>query len=128
MTISSITGRVHCFAPIGWGTVGTTVRDQIMTISRAAESVSFSVPDPWWYLQPTSYAGVVVGEDFSADGGSSGGWVTCAGTRLDLVWAGHVSGRFSPDRYSLTATEVWSYRFSTGDEVAVHIDWTATRQ
>ena len=131
MTVSSITGpRVNCFAPIGAGIVGTPVRDQIMTINRAAESISFSVPDPWWYETPTtSYVGVVVGEDFSAAApGSYGGWVTCAGTRTDLVWTGHVSGRFSPPGYSLTATEVWSYKFSTGDEVTVHIDWTATRQ
>ena len=56
---------------------------------------------------------------------------TCSGsppTRSDVVWEGHVSGRFSSDGYSLTATEVWSYRFTTGEKITVHIDWTATRQ
>jgi hypothetical protein len=72
--------------------------------------------------------GSVVGQDFTPTSGSFDGYYTCAGSpRSDWIWEGHVSGRFSSDGSSLTAREVWSYKFPTGDDVTVHIDWTATR-
>ena len=130
-TITSITGsRGDCFSPVSSGGIGTPFHDHQfpLTITRSAESISLVVPDGW--SDPYRYVGSVVGEDFTA-GGGFGYSYTCSGsppTRSDVVWEGHVSGRFSSDGYSLTAREVWSYTFTTGERVTVHIDWTATRQ
>jgi hypothetical protein len=130
-TITSITGsRGDCFSPVDWGTIGTPFHHYMfpLTITRSAESIRLVVPDGW--SDPYGYVGIVVGEDFTA-GGGFGYSYTCSGsppTRSDVVWEGHVSGRFSSDGSSLTATEVWSYKFPNGDQVTVHMDWTATRQ
>lgn len=130
-TITSIAGsRGDCFSPVSSGGIGTPFHDHQfpLTITRSGESISLVVPDGW--SDPYRYVGIVVGEDFTA-GGRLAYSYTCSGsppTRSDVVWEGHVSGRFSSDGYSLTAREVWSYKFPTGGEVTVHIDWTATRQ
>jgi hypothetical protein len=130
-TITSITGsRGDCFSPIYWGTIGTPFHHYMfpLTITRSAESISLVVPDGW--SDPYGYTGIVVGQDFTAGGGYDYSY-TCSGsppTRSEVVWEGHVSGRFSSDGSSLTAKEVWSYRFPSREGVTVHIDWTATRQ
>jgi hypothetical protein len=130
-TITSITGsRGDCFSPVYWGTIGTPFDHYMfpLTITRSAESISLVVPDGW--SDPYGYVGIVVGEDFTAGGGYAYSY-TCSGsppTRSDVVWEGHVSGRFAADGNTLTATEVWSYEFPTGEKVTVSIEWTATRQ
>ena len=128
-TVTSMTGRrADCFSPLGSRKIGTPTPGQLMAANRSAESISFWVPDGW--NDPYSYVGILVGDDFTATGGGCCGSYTCAPApmRSDLAWEGRVSGRFSPNGYSLAATEVWVYKFPTGDEVAVHLDWTATRQ
>jgi hypothetical protein len=86
------------------------------------------VPDGW--NDPYRYVGMVTGEDFIARGGYDYSY-TCSGAlavQADVSWEGQVSGRFSSDGNSLTATEIWSYGFGTGQKVTVHIHWTARRQ
>ena len=131
-TVTSIGGpRINCFRPYDYGDVGTTLRDlPPLGITRSAESIRFLVPDGWWN-DPYAYVGTVVGEDFTAASPSFDLSYACDGTpfaRSPVVWRGQVSGRFSSNGSSLTAAEVWWWKFPTGNEVTVHIDWTATRQ
>ena len=127
-TVTSVTGpHVECSAPTrGYADPGIEVR-RGLSINRSGESITMFVPDPWF--DGDRYAGVIAGDDFTATSSFSGHHI-CHGpvpTRTDFDWEGRVSGRFTLPGYSLVATEVWSYRFKTGEEVIVRINWTAVR-
>jgi hypothetical protein len=80
----------------------------------------------------TQYAGTAVGREFTATRatGNGNGRIFCSGgqtfdARSD---SSQVSGRFSDDGRTLTATEVGSYRLTSGETLTFRSDWTASRQ
>jgi hypothetical protein len=78
-----------------------------------------------------NYAGTANGNEFSASGGPlGGGGRPCAdGTSFQqMPGNSDLSGRFSPDDQQLTATEVNSYRLTSGEPVTYTWDWQATRR
>ena len=122
-TINSITGPVVCWAPRT--DIGTTAHTPTMAITRATDSIRLTVGYGWY--DPDTYVGTVVGSDFKALGPSYSGYNVCGTTQHHWRIEQHVSGRFSSNGRSLTATEVWLYKLPDGDEVAYYIDWTAAR-
>jgi hypothetical protein len=79
-----------------------------------------------------NYRGTYSGADFTAAGNQAleGGGKPCDdGTSFQqMPGTSHVSGRFSADDQSLSATEVNSYRLNTGELLTYTWDWQASRQ
>jgi hypothetical protein len=79
-----------------------------------------------------NYAGTTSGSDFSATGAQplEGGGRPCQdGTSFQQApGVSSLSGRFSADNQQLTATEVNSYRLTSGEPVTYTWDWQATRR
>jgi hypothetical protein len=78
-----------------------------------------------------NYAGTVNGNAFAASGGPlEGGGRPCRdGTSFQqMPGVSNLTGRFSDDTQQLTATEVNSYRLTTGEPVTYTWDWQATRR
>ena len=85
------------------------------------------------YWDPTDgieYVGSLSGQDFFAAGGFNHGNsfpMGCAsGGGVNVILTGRVSGRFSDDGRSISAEEVLSYLYSTGEQVDVRYRWSAT--
>lgn len=79
-----------------------------------------------------NYVGTVSGSEFSASGGAplEGGGRPCRdGTSFQqMPGISNLSGRFSADDQMLTATEVNSYRLTSGEPVVYTWDWQVTRR
>jgi hypothetical protein len=78
-----------------------------------------------------NYRGTFSGTEFSASGTHTleGGGRTCEdGSFQQMPGTSALSGRFSVDGQSLSATEVNSYRLTTGEPVTYTWDWQASRQ
>ena len=106
--------------------------DWLMAIQRSGESMVliYDVGNVGEGL--TQYAGTAVGKEFTAARatGNGNGRIFCSGgqtfdARSD---SSQVSGRFSDDGRTLTATEVGSYRLASGETLTFRSDWTASRQ
>jgi hypothetical protein len=77
----------------------------------------------------TQYAGTAVGEEFTAArAGRNYGSIFCNGVRFDVSSDSQVSGRFSDDGRTLTATEVGSARLTSGETLTFRSDWSASLQ
>jgi hypothetical protein len=80
----------------------------------------------------TQYAGTAVGKEFTAARatGNGNGRIFCSGGRTFDARSdsSQVSGRFSDDGRTLTATEVGSYHLTSGETLTFESDWTASRQ
>jgi hypothetical protein len=98
-----------------------------MTVTRSGGSISLDSG----YFQ-VNYAGTATGNDFSATGRQplEGGGRPCKdGTRFEqMPGVSNLSGRFSADGRELTATEVNSYRLTSGEPVTYTWEWRATRR
>jgi hypothetical protein len=121
---TSFTGPVVCWAPVT--NIGTAARNLFLGISRSADSIRLRVSYGW--DDPETYVGTVVGQDFVAIGPSHNGYNVCGPTQHHWRIEQRVSGRFSSDGRSLSASEVWLYKLPDGDEVTYYIDWKATRR
>jgi hypothetical protein len=103
-----------------------------MAIQRSGESMVliYDVADVAEGL--TQYAGTGAGKEFTAarTTGNGDARIFCSGGQtFDAHTDGsHVSGRFSDDGRTLTATEVGSYRLMSGEALTFRSDWTASRQ
>jgi hypothetical protein len=96
-----------------------------MAITRSAGAIKLE--SPWFQV---NYAGTVSGIAFSASGGPlEGGATPCKdGTSFpQMPGVSNLSGRFSADDQQVTATEVNSYRLSSGETVTYTWDWQAKR-
>jgi hypothetical protein len=80
----------------------------------------------------TQYAGTSVGKGFTAvrATGNGDGRIFCSGGQAFGARSdpSQVSGRFSDDGRTLTATEVGSYHLASGETLTFQSDWTASRQ
>jgi hypothetical protein len=106
--------------------------DWLMAIQRSGESMVliYDVGNVGEGL--TQYTGTAVGKEFTAARatGNGNGRIFCSGgqtfdARSD---SSQVSGRFSDDGRTLTATEVGSYHLTSGETLTFQFDWTASRQ
>jgi hypothetical protein len=104
---------------------GAVFPDLPMSVTRSNGSITLESP----FFQ-VNYRGTFSGADFSATGGPlEGGGTPCKdGTSFQqMPGTSNLSGRFSADDHSLTATEVNSYRLTTGEAVTYTWEWQATR-
>lgn len=106
---------------------GAIFPDLPMTITRSGASINV---DGEFFA--VNYAGTVSGSDFSATGAGplEGGGRPCQdGTSFEqMPGVSNLSGRFSGGDQLLTATEVNSYRLTSGEPVTYTWDWQATRR
>jgi hypothetical protein len=98
-----------------------------MAVTRSGSAINVSGE----FFQ-VNYAGTVSGLEFSASGlrPLEGGGRPCqdGSSFTQTEGASNLSGRFSADDQLLTATEVNSYRLTTGEAVTYTWDWQATRR
>ncbi|HYT67492.1 MAG TPA: hypothetical protein VEL51_13780 [Vicinamibacterales bacterium] len=97
-----------------------------MTIDRSGGSITLQSS-----FFAVNYAGTISGPDFSASGTQplEGGGRPCRdGTSFQqLPGASNLTGSFSSDDRTMTATEINSYRLTTGEAVTYTWAWQATR-
>ena len=105
---------------------GVVFSDLEMSVVRSSGSIR--IESPWFQ----SYVGTNIGSEFTARAGNplEGGGRPCVdGTSFtQLPGVSDLSGRFSADDQSMTATEVNSYRLPSGEPVTYRWDWQATRR
>jgi hypothetical protein len=124
-TVRSITGTEACISDAARSTIGQSSA-WLMTIERSGESIHLSLyegDDPSDRLG--EYEGTVVDGVLTAASKSVTGWNrVCGQGRFES----HVSGRFSGDGRVLTAEDVGSGQFSSGEADHAYADWSAERQ
>lgn len=123
----SVSGPDNCWVQLQRASLtGVVFSDLEFSVTRSNGSIRFESP---WFQ---TYVGTLNGTDFSARGEKplQGGGRPCAdGTSFtQLPGVSDLSGRFSADDQSLTATEVNSYLLTTGEPVTYRWDWQATRR
>lgn len=105
---------------------GAVFSDLPMTVTRSAGTIRLDGS----FFQ-VNYSGTMNGSEFAASGGPlSGGGRPCQdGTSFQqLAGVSNLSGRFSADDRSMTATEVNSYRLTTDEPVTYSWEWQAARK
>jgi hypothetical protein len=105
---------------------GAVFPDLPMTVSRSGASLTLQSD-----FFEVNYAGTVTGRTFSATGGPlPGGGSPCTDGTLfqQMPGVSTLSGEVSADEQRLIATEVNSYRLTSGEPVTYTWDWQATRQ
>ena len=105
---------------------GAVFPDLPMSVNRSIGSITLEGD----FFQ-VNYRGTLIGTGFSASGGPlGGGGRPCRdGTSFQqMPGVSNLSGRFSADDQSLTATEVNSYRLTSGEPVTYTWEWQATRR
>jgi hypothetical protein len=123
----SVTGPDNCWVRYqrGWLT-GAVFPDLPMSVNRSGGSITLESG----FFQ-VNYRGTYSGTEFSASGVNplDGGGTPCQdGTSFQqMPGTSNLSGRFSADDQSLSATEVNSYRLTTGEPVTYTWDWQASR-
>ena len=123
----SVEGPDNCWVrqQRGWLT-GAVFPDLPMTVTRSGASIELESD-----FFEVNYAGTLSGSEFSASGGpiGGGGGRPCEDGTLFQQNPGvsALSGRFSEDDRNMTATEVNSYRLTTGEPVTYTWDWQARR-
>ena len=88
---------------------------------------SLTVESEWFQ----TYKGTYSGTDFSAAGTHplEGGGTSCDGTTYQqMPGVTNLSGHFSNDDRQLAATEVNSYRLTTGEPITYKWAWEAARE
>jgi hypothetical protein len=97
-------------------------------VTRSGSSIT--VESPWFQV---NYAGALNGADYSASGTkplTGGGGAACGDSPFfeQLPGTSNLTGHFSADDQQMTATEVNSYRLTTGETVTYTWNWVATRR
>jgi hypothetical protein len=111
-----------------WRNPDGTRIDWLMAVQRSGESVSFVYDVHNWPYDSLEHKGRVVGEHFIASSESQPGYFPCGGVQVEFVFEAEVSGQFSANGQALTATEVWTYKLTSGEAVSIAFDWVASRQ
>ena len=123
----SVTGPDNCWVRMQRATwTGAIFPGIPMAITLAGSSLTLESPE-----FAVNYAGTFSGLDFAASGGPlvGGGWPCADGTLFQQQpGVSNLSGRVTPDGRFLTATEVNSYRLTTGELVTYVWEWQARRQ
>jgi len=124
-TLRSITGPDACISDAARMTVGQSF-SWLLAIERSDGSIHLSVSDA---DDPSDrlgeYDGTVVENVLTgAIKSLSGTNPVCGQGRAES----HVSGRFSADGRALTAEDVKSLQFSSGETLRAYYDWSAARQ
>lgn len=124
----SVDGPDNCWVREQRARLGPAVfPDLPMTVVRSGSSITLESA----FFQ-VNYAGTASGNDFTASGVKplDGGGTPCKdGTSFQqLPGASNLTGSFSSDNQQLTATEVNSYRLTSGEPVTYTWAWQATRQ
>jgi hypothetical protein len=127
-TFMSVIGPDNCWVReqrSRW--TGAVFPDIPMTITRSGGSIRLESG-----FFAVNYAGTVSGNDFSTSGGQplEGGGRPCQdGTSFQqMPGVSNLSGSISGGDQFLTATEVNSYRLTSGEPVTYTWDWRATRR
>lgn len=106
---------------------GSVFPDLPMEVIRSGASITLEST----FFQ-VNYSGTTSGSEFTASGVRplDGGGRPCAdGTSFQqMPGASSLTGRFSADDQAMTATEVNSYRLTTGEAVVYTWDWQAARR
>jgi hypothetical protein len=125
-TFVSVTGPDNCWVrEQRQRLTGAVFPDLPMAVTRSAGSIKLEGD----FFQ-VNYAGTFTGSDFSATGGPlSGGARPCQdGTTFQqMAGTSNLTGRFSADDRSVTATEVNSYRLASGEPVTYTWAWQGKR-
>ena len=129
LTFRSFTGPDACLTDVARSTIGQPFSG-LITIQRSGESIHLSVTDA---DDPSDnlgeYDGTVLDGVLTAAIKSITGQHFCAaGSTLGARYDGHVSGRFSADGRALTAEDVRSVQFSSGETQRYYYDWSASRE
>jgi hypothetical protein len=121
--IVDVTGPNACRGGL---VVGST-NDWWMLVSRSGTAVTFLYDIRNYPTDHTLYVGSGNGLDFTAISNDYTQVHPCGSVSFE--WRStNVSGRFSEDGGSLTATEVWSYtNTATGDTFSFSYSWVASR-
>jgi hypothetical protein len=118
---------------ICWRNADGTRIEWRMAVQRSGQSVSFLYDVDNWPLDHVELKGMIEGEQFTAsadrigDDGSepwTGGF-PCGGTQVKFLFEAEVSGQFSASGQALTATEVMTYRLTSGEVVSITHNWVA---
>jgi hypothetical protein len=119
-TLLSVTGPDLC----SWSSSVGRSADWSLLVKRADSEVAFLYGVP---TDEVLYAGSLFSNEFSASStGSVASASSCGGRRVEYVADSRVSGRFAADGRTLTGSEVWSYRFTSGETVELRFGWSAT--
>jgi hypothetical protein len=120
-TLASVTGAETC----GWdGVLVGETTSRPLTVHREDARVSFVYGDE---VDQLSLAGTLGGEAFTA-GADVPLRLPCHGQGRDLILESRADGRFSADGRALTATEIITYRFVSGEVIVFTFDWAASRR
>ena len=111
-----------------WRNLDGTRINWLMAVQRSGESVNFLYDVNNWPSDHVEHKGSITGEHFIANSEAWTGGFPCGGTQVEFVFQAEVSGRFSANGQSLTATEVWIYQLSSGEAVRISFDWVANRR
>ena len=124
LTFRSFTGPDACLTDVARSTIGQPFSG-LITIQRSGESIHLSVTDA---DDPSDnlgeYDGTVLDGVLTAAIKSLIGQDRCGAGRYE----GHVSGRFSADGRALTAEDVRSVQFSSGETERAYYAWSASRE
>ena len=123
----SVTGPDNCWVRMQRDSLtGIAFSNMEMSVTRSTGSIR--IESPWFQ----DYVGTISGNEFSARGENAleGGGKPCADGTLftQLPGVSDLYGRFSADDQAMTATEVNSYRLTSGESVTYRWDWHATRR
>ena len=99
-----------------------------MTIERLGDSIRLDTSGAAAPDVHILWNGTVVSTDFTATTTQAAAAKVCALNRDSLGSEWRVSGRFSDDGDTLTATEVGSFQLTTGEPLVFLGEWTARRQ
>jgi hypothetical protein len=125
---ASVTGPDNCWIREQRQTwTGAVFPDLDMVITLSGSSIKL---DSGWFA--VNYAGTSAGSDFSASGTAAleGGGRPCrdGSSFTQMPGTSRLTGSFSGNGQALTATEVNSYRLTSGEEVTYTWEWQATRR
>jgi hypothetical protein len=128
-TLRTAIGPQGCAVDLSHMLIGQS-SDWLMTVERSGESLHLVVSD---IRDPTyrfEYEGTVVADVFVAaiKAPSGAGYCGERGGRVEFSGETHISGRFSGDGHALTAEQVDSLRFNSGETLSLRYDWSGTQR
>jgi hypothetical protein len=119
-TLATVTGPRACFD--GRDQLGTSTR-VFLFVRREGSTIDLVHEPGGWDLE---LAGTMSGDGFTA----SGGWPlapAACDVSMHYAFEMHVSGRFSADGSTMTATETSTYRLSDGRTIVQTSNWVGVR-
>jgi hypothetical protein len=129
ITLRAATGAQGCAVDLTHMHVGEP-SNWLMGVERSGELIHLVVSDLHDPTYRFEYDGTVAEDVFTAaiNTPAGAGWCRQQGGRVQFSAETHVSGRFSGDGVALTAEQVDSLQFKSGETLSLQYDWSATRQ